>query len=215
MRGDRSVRHPRVPTHRLRGSHDASAERPALTVAPNARGAPDGVKRSLLSRSQEAHCSDEKWESPLLAHVCCQDGVDDAILSPRPGSHHQYAWRSLEVPRGASAGKVAVVGAKLCPERRRSNGTAVKLQEEPVFVSPQTEYSVPVWPQAPISAGGCVAPLHEGPISPSACRPCDCGKHYIGAKCVGEIGEQCPPRCRRSWDPGSGTLSVLTALART
>jgi len=62
---------------RLRG---ASAERPALTVAPNARGAPDGVKRSLLSRSQEAHCSDEKWESPLLAHVCCQDGVGDAIL---------------------------------------------------------------------------------------------------------------------------------------
>ena len=84
MRGDRSVRHPRVPTHWLRGSLDASAERPALTVAPNARGAPDGVKRPLFSRSQEAHCSDEKWQSPLLAHVCCQDGVDDAILSPGP-----------------------------------------------------------------------------------------------------------------------------------
>jgi hypothetical protein len=123
---------PRVPTHRRRGSQDALAERPALTIAPNARGAPDGVKRSLLSRSQEAHCSDEKWESPLLAHVCCQDGVDDAILSPRPGSHHQYAWWSVEVPRGASTGKVAVVGAKLCPERRRSNGAAVELQEEPV-----------------------------------------------------------------------------------
>src|SRR6266487_6352694 len=98
------------------GSMDASAERPALTVAPNARGAPDRIKRSLFSRSQEARCSDEKWQSPLLAHVCCQDGVGDAIRSPRPGSHHQYGWRSVEVRRGASAAKVTVVGPELCPE---------------------------------------------------------------------------------------------------
>jgi hypothetical protein len=33
-----------------------------------------------------------------------------------------------------------------------------------------------------------------GALSLSACRPSDCGKHYIGAKCVGEIGEQRPAR---------------------
>src|SRR5439155_14974026 len=112
-----------------------------------------------------------------LAHVCCQDDGADAILSPRPGCHHQDGWRSVEVPRRASAGKVTVVGPEFCPERRRSNRTAVKLQEESVFVPPHTENPVPVWPEAPVNAGGCVAPLHEGSLSLSASRPSNCGKH--------------------------------------
>jgi hypothetical protein len=41
-----------------------------------------------------------------------------------------------------------------------------------------------------MSAARCVAPLHEGSLTVSARCPCDCGKDCIGAKCVGEIGEQ-------------------------
>jgi hypothetical protein len=114
-------------------------KRPTVTARLSPGNSPDGAKRSSFGGDEKVYRSDEKGQSPLLAHVCCQDGVVDAILSPQPRSHHQYAWRSLEVRRGASAGKVTVVGPEFCPERRRSNGTAVKLQEEPVFVSPQTE----------------------------------------------------------------------------
>jgi len=96
---------------------DVSAERPALTILQNARGAADWIKRSVLAvRSHEARCSEENWQAPLLAHVFCEDGVVDAILSPRPGCHHKYAWPSVEARRGASARKVTGVGPELCPE---------------------------------------------------------------------------------------------------
>jgi len=83
-----------------------------------------------------------------------------------------------------------VVRHELSPERRRSNGTAVKLQEEAVFVSPQSEYPVSVWPQAPMSAGGCVAPLHQR----TAVLRTRCARQHtkdrVAAECVVEVGQE-------------------------
>src|SRR6266851_1211642 len=81
-----------------------------------------------------------------------QHGVGDAILSRRPGCHNEDAWLSVEVPRGASAPKVAVVGRELRAEWRRPHGTAVELQEESVITLPQTQYPIPVWSQPTVGA---------------------------------------------------------------
>ena len=112
---------------------------PGTPAVVHTRHAPDAIERPVFGGSQKIHCRKEQGQSPRLAKLRGHDGVDNAILSRRPRCHDQDAWWSVEVPRGASAAKIAVVGAELCPERRRSNGSAVKLQEEPVFVSPQTE----------------------------------------------------------------------------
>jgi hypothetical protein len=93
------------------------------------------------------------------------DGIGDPILSRRPRCHDQDAWRSVEVPRGASAGKVAVISRELRAEWRQTHGTAVELQEESVFTSPQMEYSIPVSSQPTVSASGCVAPLDQRTVA--------------------------------------------------
>ncbi len=94
-----------------------------------------------------------------------QHGVGDAILSRRPGCHNEDAWLSVEVPRGASANKVAMISRELRPEWRRSHGTAVELQEESVFTSPQTQDPIPVWSQTAMGASGRVAPLDQRAIA--------------------------------------------------
>src|SRR5229473_5393264 len=93
------------------------------------------------------------------------DGIGDPILSRRPRCHDQDAWRSVEVPRGASAGKVAVIGRELRAEWRRPHGTAVELQEESVVTLPQTQHPIPVWSQPTVGASGRVTPLDQRAIA--------------------------------------------------
>jgi hypothetical protein len=126
---------------------------------------PDGVKRSSFGGDEKVNRSDEQWQSPRLPNLRGQHGVDDAILSRRPGCHDQDAWRSVEVPRGASARKVAVIGRELSAEWRRPHGTAVKLQEESVVTLPQTQYPIPVWSQPTVGASGRVAPVDQRAIA--------------------------------------------------
>ncbi|SRR5216683_2001208 len=101
----------------------------------------------------------------VLAAEVGQHGVGDAILSRRPGCHNEDAWLSVEVPRGASAPKVAVVGRELRTEWRRPHGTAVELQEESVITLPQTQYPIPVWSQPTVGASGRVTPLDQRAIA--------------------------------------------------
>jgi hypothetical protein len=107
------------------------------------------------------HGGKEQGQSPRLADPCRHDGIGDTILSSRPGCHDDDARRSIELAGGASTREVPVVRHELCTEMRRSIGSAVKLQEEAVLVSPQTDYPISVWPQAPKSAGGRVAPFDQ------------------------------------------------------
>src|SRR5712671_1356258 len=79
-----------------------------------------------------------------------------------PECNNEDAWLSVEVPRGASANKVAVISRELRPEWRRSHGTAVELQEESVFTLPQTRDPIPVWSQTAMGASGRVALLAAG-----------------------------------------------------
>jgi hypothetical protein len=67
-------------------------------------------------------------------------------------------------------------------------------RKNPYSCRPRRTSPVPVWPQAPVSTSGCVAPLHEGSLTLSRRGQCDRGKDSIGAKRVGEIGEQRPAR---------------------
>src|SRR5207302_1659465 len=94
----------------------------------------------------------------------------DAILSRGARCHDQDAWGSVEVLRGAIAGKVAVIGRELRAEWRRTHGTAVELQEESVVASPQTQYPIPVWSQPTVGASGRVAPLDQRAITLTTCR---------------------------------------------
>lgn len=83
-------------------------------------------------------------------------------------------------------------------EWRWAHGTAVELQEEAVFASAEAKQPVTIRSDPAVSARDRVAPLHESPLTLSACRACDRGKDIIGAKRVGEIGEQRatrPDRC--------------------
>jgi hypothetical protein len=135
-------------------------------TAPSSPGnSPDGVKRSSFGGDEKVHRSDEQWQSPRLANLRGQSGVDDAILSRRPRCHDQDAWWSVEVLPGASAGKVAVIGGELRAEWRRPHGTAVELEEESVVTSPQTQYPIPVWSQPTVGASGRVAPLDQRSIA--------------------------------------------------
>jgi hypothetical protein len=106
-----------------------------MVTAPSSPGnSPEGVKRSSFGGDEKVHRSE-----PRLASLCGEYGVDNAILSRRSRCHDQDARWSVEVPCGASAGKVAVIGRELRAEWRGTHGSAVKLQEEAVFVSPQTK----------------------------------------------------------------------------
>ena len=135
-------------------------------TAPSSPGnSPDGVKRSSFGGDEKVHRSDEQWQSPRLPNLRGQYGVDNAILSRRPRCHDQDAWWSVEVPRGASAGKVAVIGRELRAEWRRPHGTAVELQEESVVTLPQTQYPIPVWSQPTVGTSGRVAPLDQRAIA--------------------------------------------------
>ena len=96
-----------------------------------------------------------------------QYGVDNAILSRRPRCHDQDAGWSVEVPRGASAGKVAVIGRELRAEWRRTHGTAVELQEESVDTLPQTQYPYPSGLKRPWAQA---AALRHSTNAPSRCE---------------------------------------------
>ena len=136
-----------------------------MTAPLTAGNSPNGAKRSSLGGAQKVHRSEEQWQSPRLARLRSQYGVGDAILSRRPRCHDQDAWWSVEVPRGASAGKVAVIGRELRAEWRRTHGTAVELQEESVVTLPQTQHPIPVWSQPTVGASGRVAPLDQRAIA--------------------------------------------------
>ena len=142
---------------------------------------PCGVRPDLFDMLPA--CRSHSLIPPPLTNLRGQYGIRDPILSPRPGCHDDDARWSVELAGGASAREVPVVRHELCPEMRRSNGTAIKLQEEAVCVSAQTEYSVPVWPQAAMSAGGRVAPLHQR----TATLHARCARQYA-EDCVGSDG---------------------------
>jgi len=101
-----------------------------------------------------------------------------------------------------------VIRRKLRAEWRRTHGTAVELQEEAVLASSETKQPVSIRSDAAVSAGGRVAPLHESPLTLSACRPCDRGKDFIGPKRVGEVGEQRPARPDRCLWAATGEAVV-------
>jgi hypothetical protein len=163
---------------------------PGTPLVVHTRDAPHAIERPVFGGSQKIHRRQDQWQLPRLPNFRGQNGVDNAILSRRPRSHNQDARWSVEVPRGASAGKVTMVRHELCPERRRSNRTAIKLQEEAVFVSAQTEYPVPVWPQAPMSAGGRVAPLHQRTAALHTRCARQHSKDCVGSHCVVEVGQE-------------------------
>ena len=116
-----------------------------------------------------------------------QYGVDDAILSRRPSRYDLDARWSLEVSRGASAGPVAVVGPELCPERRQSNGSAVKLEGEPVFVSPRRKVPYPSGLKRP---QGHAAALRHSTRAPS--RSLDVETHAVRAGKAGDVVQEAP-----------------------
>jgi hypothetical protein len=132
-----------------------------VTAPLRAGNSPNGVKRSSLGRGQKVQRSDEQWQPARLANLRGQHGVGDAILSRRPGCHNEDAWLSVEVPRGASANKVAVISRELRPEWRRPHGTAVELQEESVVTLPQTQNPIPIWSQPTMGVSGRVALLDQ------------------------------------------------------
>ena len=100
-----------------------------------------------------------------VANLRGQYGVDNAILSRRPRCHNQDTRLSVEVPCGASARKVAVIGRELRAEWCRPHGTAVKLQEESVVTLPQTQYPIPVWSHPTVGTSGRVAPLDQRAVA--------------------------------------------------
>src|SRR5437899_254864 len=71
----------------------------------------------------------------------------------------------------------------------------------------QGEATVSIRSNAAVTARGGDAPLRDGTVTLSACCPCYRGKDRIGAKGVGEIGEQSPPRPDRCpWAATSETV---------
>ena len=172
-------------------------------TAPSSPGnSPDGAKRSTVGDDEKVHRSDEQWQSPRLANLRGKYGVDNAILSRRPCCHDQDAWWSVEVPRGASAGKVAVIGRELRAEWRRPHGTAVELQEEAVFTSPQTQYPIPVWSQTAVGTSCCVAPLDQRTAALGTRCTGERTEHRVSSDGVVQVGQRparrrgsaCPPR---------------------
>ena len=136
-----------------------------VTTPLRAGNSPDGVKRSSLGGGQKVHRSDDQWQSPRLDNLRGQYGIGNAVLSRWPGCHDEDAWWSVEVPRGASAGQVTVIGRELRAEWRWSDGSAVELQEESVVTLTQTHYPIPVWSQTTMGASGRVTPLDQRAIA--------------------------------------------------
>jgi len=108
----------------------------------------------------------------------------EAFLGSRSARNDQDRGKAFVLGFGAFARTIAVVGSKLCAQRAWPDGPAVELEKETTLGPTQVNDAVPIRSHATVSAGGCVAPLHQPATGRSPSTGCDCSKHCIRAQRV-------------------------------